>query len=275
MEISALFSQVHSLPCIPKVAQDLIQQFDNPHTNVDSIARNISLDPVIAAKVLRLANSARFRGSRESASVEDAAMRLGFNTLRTLVLASAVTGAFQAPPGFDLKGFWGHSFQVASISRLLAKTRGVAVEIAFTCGMMHNIGELLIQTGVPELAERLNQNGKDMGAAQRVALETLQLGFGFPEVGAELARLWQLPELIQHAIAYQSRPTQAPADMPLPRVLAQAVSIAEALRQYQGDMNKALETLQGPLFDGLDVASLLDELPAVLEADKGFAELLG
>lgn len=275
MEISALFSQVHSLPCIPKVAQDLIQQFDNPHTSIDNIARNISLDPVIAAKVLRLANSARFRGSRESASVEDAAMRLGFNTLRTLVLASAVTGAFQAPPGFDLKGFWGHSFQVASISRLLAKTRGVAVEIAFTCGMMHNIGELLIQTGVPELAERLNQNGKDMGAAQRVALETLQLGFGFPEVGAELARLWQLPELIQHAIAYQSRPTQAPADMPLPRVLAQAVSIAEALRQYQGDMNKALETLQGPLFDGLDVASLLDELPAVLEADKGFAELLG
>jgi HD-like signal output (HDOD) protein len=275
MEISALFSQVHSLPCIPKVAQDLIQQFDNPHTSIDNIARNISLDPVIAAKVLRLANSARFRGSRESASVEDAAMRLGFNTLRTLVLASAVTGAFQAPPGFDLKGFWGHSFQVASISRLLAKTRGVAVEIAFTCGMMHNIGELLIQTGVPELAERLNQNGKDMGAAQRVALETLQLGFGFPEVGAELARLWQLPELIQHAIAYQSRPTQAPADMPLPRVLAQAVSIAEALREYPGDMNKALETLQGPLFDGLDVASLLDELPAVLEADKGFAELLG
>ncbi len=275
MEISALFSQVHSLPCIPKVAQDLIQQFDNPHTSIDNIARNISLDPVIAAKVLRLANSARFRGSRESASVEDAAMRLGFNTLRTLVLASAVTGAFQAPPGFDLKGFWGHSFQVASISRLLAKTRGVAVEVAFTCGMMHNIGELLIQTGVPELAERLNQNGKDMGAAQRVALETLQLGFGFPEVGAELARLWQLPELIQHAIAYQSRPTQAPADMPLPRVLAQAVSIAEALREYPGDMNKALETLQGPLFDGLDVASLLDELPAVLEADKGFAELLG
>ena len=275
MEISALFSQVHSLPCIPKVAQDLIQQFDNPHTSIDNIARNISLDPVIAAKVLRLANSARFRGSRESASVEDAAMRLGFNTLRTLVLASAVTGAFQAPPGFDLKGFWGHSFQVASISRLLATTRGVAVEVAFTCGMMHNIGELLIQTGVPELAERLNQNGKDMGAAQRVALETLQLGFGFPEVGAELARLWQLPELIQHAIAYQSRPTQAPADMPLPRVLAQAVSIAEALREYPGDMNKALETLQGPLFDGLDVASLLDELPAVLEADKGFAELLG
>ncbi|MBU2256171.1 MAG: HDOD domain-containing protein [Gammaproteobacteria bacterium] len=275
MDINDLFSEINSLPSIPRVAQDLIQQFENPHTSLDSVARNIALDPVIAAKVLRLANSARFRGARESASVEDAAMRLGFNTLRTLVLASAVTGAFQAPPGFDLKGFWAHSFQVASISRLLAKNRGVAVETAFTCGMMHNIGELLIQTGVPELAERLNQNGKDIGAAQRVALETLQLGFGFPEVGAELARRWQLPELIQQAIAYQSRPYQAPVDMPLPRVLAQAVSIAEALREFAGDMPKAVESLQGPLFEGLDVASLLDELPAILDADKGFAELLG
>lgn len=275
MDINDLFSEINSLPSIPRVAQDLIQQFDNPHTSLDSVARNIALDPVIAAKVLRLANSARFRGARESASVEDAAMRLGFNTLRTLVLASAVTGAFQAPPGFDLKGFWAHSFQVASISRLLAKNRGVAVETAFTCGMMHNIGELLIQTGVPELAARLNQNGKDIGAAQRVALETLQLGFGFPEVGAELARRWQLPELIQQAIAYQSRPYQAPVDMPLPRVLAQAVSIAEALREFAGDMPKAVESLQGPLFEGLDVASLLDELPAILDADKGFAELLG
>lgn len=274
MDISALFSQVHSLPCIPRVAQDLIQQFDNPHTSLDSVARNIALDPVIAAKVLRLANSARFRGARESTSVEDAAMRLGFNTLRTLVLASAVTGAFQAPPGFDLKGFWIHSFQVASISRLLAKNRGVAAETAFTCGMMHNIGELLIQTGVPELAERLNQGGKDVDAAQRGALETLQLGFGFPEVGAELARRWQLPELIQQAIAYQSRPFQAPLDLPLPRVLAQAVLIAEALRQHPGAMSKALEALQGPLFEGLEMATLLDELPAILDADKGFAELL-
>ena len=93
MELNTLFNQLHSLPSIPKVAQELILQFDNPNSSVDSVARNIAMDPVIAAKVLRLANSARFRGAREATSVEDAAMRLGFNTLRTLVLASAVTGA--------------------------------------------------------------------------------------------------------------------------------------------------------------------------------------
>ena len=64
MDLHSLFDQLHSLPSIPKVAQDLILQFDNPNTSIDSVARNISLDPVIAAKVLRLANSARFRGAR-------------------------------------------------------------------------------------------------------------------------------------------------------------------------------------------------------------------
>ena len=147
------------------------------------------------------------------------------------------------------------------------------METAFTCGMMHNIGELLIQTGAPELAERLNACNQG-NAAQRTALETLQLGFGFPEVGAELAKRWQLPELIQQAIAYQARPLQAPADLPLPRLLAQAVLIAEALRLHGGANAAAFDSLQGPLFDGLDVGALQDELLTNLEADKAFAALL-
>ena len=166
-----------------------------------------------------------------------------------------------------------HSFQVASMCRLLAKSRGVAMETAFTCGMMHNIGELLIQTGAPELAARLNRSGKT-DAAGRVALETLQLGFGFPEVGAELARRWQLPEVIQQAIALQTRPHQAPADMPLPRLVAQAVLIAEALRLHNGDLAKTREELDSPLCEGIDLDALFDKLPEVLEADKGFSQLL-
>ena len=273
MELNTLFNQLHSLPSIPKVAQELILQFDNPNSSVDSVARNIAMDPVIAAKVLRLANSARFRGAREASSVEDAAMRLGFNTPRTLVLASAATGAFKTDSGFDLKAFWIHTFQVAGICRLLAKQRGEAVETAFTCGMMHNIGELLIQTGAPELAAQLNRSGKT-DAAQRVALETLQLGFGFPEVGAELARRWQLPKVMQDAIAYQAKPNQAPADMPLPRLIAQAVHIAETVRAHGGVSDEAKEALDGPLFEGIDRDKLFADLDASLEADKAFAELL-
>lgn len=78
MKLEALFDQLHTLPTVPKVAQDLIRQFDDPQTDIDTLAHSIERDPVIAAKVLRLANSARFHGLRDSTSVEDAAMRLGF-----------------------------------------------------------------------------------------------------------------------------------------------------------------------------------------------------
>lgn len=273
MDIEKLFADLQSLPSIPKVAQDLMLQFDNPSSDLESIARNIEKDPVIAAKILRLANSARFRGSRESSSIEDAALRLGFNTLRTLVMASAATGAFKAVPNFDLKGFWLKSFEVAGIARLLAKQSGADPEIAFTCGVMHNIGELLIQTGAPAVAERLN-NATRAGGSGRIANETLHLGFGYPEVGAELARRWHLPQVIQQAIAYQARPMQAPQEAPLPRIVAQAIVIAEALDEYGGATPQAQEAVNGPLLEGIDLTALFEKLPAVLEADKAFAQLL-
>ena len=273
MDIESLFAQLHTLPSIPKVAQDLIQQFDNPASSLESVARNIERDPVIAAKVLRLANSPRFRGAREAVSVEDAAMRLGFNTLRTLVLASAMTGAFQVDTGFDLKGFWIRSFRVASIARSLAKQLKLDTDAAFTCGMMHNIGELLIQTGAPDFARRMNRHPKREAAAH-AAEETLQLGFGYPEVGAELARRWQLPTLIQHAIAYQARPTQAPSDGRYARLVAQSVIVAETI-ELNGVSEQARQSLEGPLFEEVDLNKLFEALPAVLEADKAFAELLG
>ena len=62
--------------------------------------------------------------------------------------------------------------------------------------------------------------------------------------------------------------------MPLPRLVAQAVLIAEALRLHNGDLAKTREELDSPLCQGIDLDALFDKLPEVLEADKGFAQLL-
>ncbi|MFF7705786.1 HDOD domain-containing protein [Pseudomonas sp. NPDC007930] len=273
MEIASLFDQLHTLPSIPKVAQDLILQFDNPNSSLDAVAANIEKDPVISAKILRLANSARFRGARESTSIQDAASRLGFNTLRTLVLASAVTGAFKAGPSFDLKAFWMKSFEVAGISRVIAKQTGADAETAFTSGMMHNIGELLIQTGAPDVAERFNSSAKG-NTAGHVASENLRLGFGYPEVGAELARRWNLPKVIQEAIAYQARPLQSPEGSSQPTILAQAILVADALDSHGGLTDEAKAALGNPLIEKLDLDALFTALAPVIEADKAFAQLL-
>lgn len=236
MQLDTLFAQLHNLPNVPEVAQVLIRQFDDPNTSIETLSRTVARDPVIAAKVLRLANSARFRGARESTSIEDAALRLGFNTLRTLVLASAFAGGFKAAPGFDLQSFWYNSFLVASLCKPLAKQAGLDQETAFTCGMLHDIGELLIQSGAPELAPSLA--GRATASSHRAADETLQLGFGYPEVGAELARRWQLPQVLRDAIGYQARPLQAPEGNGYALIVAQAVArgrgAARECRRQQG-----------------------------------------
>jgi len=270
MDIDALFDHLHILPSIPKVAQELIQQFDDPSSSIESIARNLALDPVLSAKVLRLANSARFTGVRPATSIEGAAIRLGFDALRTLVLASAVTAAFRSNAGFDPRDFWQHSFDVASICRVIAQQTEADRETAFTCGMLHNIGELLIKTTAPDLAVRIEAEQRDpatLPPAQAV-------GFGYPEVGAGLARRWQLPEVIQQAIAYQQHPQDSPGDPHLARLVAQARLVSFVLRRHGGINDQSKAALVNPLLADLDLARLLKELPKVIEADKAFGSLI-
>ena len=255
MEIDALFDHLHTLPSIPKVAQELIQQFDDPDSSIEDVARNLALDPVLSAKVLRLANSVRFRGVRPSTSIEGAAIRLGFDALRTLVLASAVTAAFRHNPSFDPRDFWQHSFDVASICRVLARQAGADPETAFTCGMLHSIGELLIRTAAPDIAVRID-------AEQRAPVPADQaIGFGYPVV-------------IQHAIAYQLHPQDAPEDSTQARMVAQARLVSFVLRRHGGINDQAKAALANPLLEGVDLELLLGELPEVIEADKAFGTLI-
>ncbi|KPZ00576.1 hypothetical protein ALO43_200259 [Pseudomonas tremae] len=117
-------------------------------------------------------------------------------------------------------------------------------------------------------------NATKAGTPGRAANETLQLGFSYPEVGAELASRWHLPELIKQAIAYQATPLKAPADAPLPKIVAQAITISDALEAHGGATVQAQQACGGPLMEGVDLDALFAGLPAVLEADKAFSDLL-
>lgn len=273
MTLDELFNKIHDLPTIPKVVQELIQMFDDPNTDLDKIGSKISLEQVISAKVLRLANSPRFRGSQEITSVNDACSRLGMGTIRTLVMASAVTGAFKTGPSFDIKAFWLQSFQVGTVARLVAKQMKQNSETAFTCGMLHDIGELLIQVALPDVAESINKasGGTEEGRREQ---ENLQLGFSFTHVGAELAKRWKFPKVMQEAIEFQFRHREAPEGNAMPKILAianqvQRTVLANGVTPQAQAMLKDL-----PVMQELDLDKLFADLPAALEADKAFAEML-
>jgi HD-like signal output (HDOD) protein len=249
VNLQNLIDNAQKLPNIPKVVQELIESFGDENVSNEAIAKKISADQVLTIKVLRAANSAHYGGNRKVGSVSDAVFLLGFNAVRTLVLASGLTGAFKAPEGFDLRKFWYDSFAVAATCKWLARYSHDDAETAFTCGMIHNIGELLIHILLPaECAEM--QKVVDKGA-RNVDIEKNYLGFDFSEAGAELAHRWKFPDAIVKGIRYQLDPHEADV---FPR-LAGVINIAI----YINKMNES----------GADSAAILANFPSALATDLG------
>ena len=205
MSMDLIFSKIKQLPVIPKLLHELMQDFSNDNSRIEDIAKKIAMDQVISAKVLKMANSAAYRRGVEITSIEQAVIRLGFNALRSLVVASGLMTSFRTPSNFDKNKFWVDNFQVATIAKsLAADCRAIEPETAFTCALLHNIGELLIQSTLPEEASLINM--AISRGTSRIDAQREMLGYDYSQVGAELAKRWSLSETFVRAIAQQLDP---------------------------------------------------------------------
>ena len=205
MSMDLIFSKIKQLPVIPKLLHELMQDFSNDNSRIEDIAKKIAMDQVISAKVLKMANSAAYRRGVEITSIEQAVIRLGFNALRSLVVASGLMTSFRTPSNFDKNKFWVDNFQVATIAKALAADcRAIEPETAFTCALLHNIGELLIQSTLPEEASLINM--AISRGTSRIDAQREMLGYDYSQVGAELAKRWSLSDTFVRAIAQQLDP---------------------------------------------------------------------
>jgi HD-like signal output (HDOD) protein len=271
MKLDQFFSQATSLPTVPKIVQELIQSFQNDDVDIDSIISKLTKDQALTAKVLRLANSVRYGGNRKVGSAHDAVVMLGMDALRTLVLASGITGAFKYPATFDRKQFWRQSFAVAEISKWLAPFAKLDRETAFTCGMLHNIGTILVVITAPQAAEKfLTETG-----AIREKCEIDAMGFSTSDVSSELANRWQFPTSIVNALRYQNHPLLPQKTEPLANLLYIARYLAQGLdsqvdnvelaRHFPNDVAKPA---------GIDPSALLTRIDELREVESDFAELV-
>ncbi|MGR6873362.1 HDOD domain-containing protein [Pseudomonas sp. HK3] len=273
MNLSDLFDHNQNLPNIPKVVQELIQTFNQSDFNMDEIAKKISLDPVLTAKVLRLANCAHYGVSRTISSTADASVLLGFSTLRTLVLASGITGAMQSPVGFNRKEFWRDNFAVAAIAKWMAPYCKINPETAFTCGMLHSIGELLIQLLMPHEAKRIHAAVE--AGDQLESVEQSMLGYTYADVGAELAKRWKFPDAIADGIRYQCHDELVNLEQPLAGLMYIAVYIHNSHKKGLSDP----EILKGFPLDiakniNMDTEKALADLESVDGIESGMDTLL-
>lgn len=206
--IQALFAHPAALPTMPKVVQQLLASFGRDDVAVADIAPQLAAEPVLAAKTLRLANSAYFRVSRRIASVDDALQMLGFAMVRNLVAASSMTAAFKGLQGLDLPAFWQHSLHTAVAARWLASRAGQSGDVAFVIGLMHGLGHLVMHAAAPPGLAELDAR-VPLLAPQRAAAERPALGYDHAEVGAELASQWHFPAELAAPLAWVPAPPQA------------------------------------------------------------------
>ncbi|NHZ35502.1 HDOD domain-containing protein [Massilia rubra] len=274
MTLEALLQNPNALPSAPKVVAELISSFDDPDVAVEEVARKLSLDPVLSAKLLRLANSAYYHVSRRIGNVGDAVRMLGFVTVRTLVISSGLVGSFKTVPGLDLKRFWRYSLHTAVAAKWIAKQIGANTDLAFTIGMMHGIGQLVMHAGVAQQARELDQTvgPYDNG---RIAAERALFGYDFGMVGAELALRWKFPDLFHQTLRHFPEPTPESPSYRMASVIHLAVLRARYEERQPNDEELAACFTQA-LATGLGVApeDLFAGIPPLGELSGGLEELI-
>lgn len=274
MTLDELLHNPKALPTAPKVLADLIHSFDDPDVSAAHITRTLSADPVLSAKLLRLANSAYYKVSRSVATVEDAVRMLGFVTVRTLVISSGLVNGFRSAPGLDLQRFWRYSLNTAVAARWIANKTGDDADLAFTIGLMHAIGLVIIHAGMPVQAQELDDvvGPYDPGRMQH---EMATLGFSFYDVGAGLAQRWKFPAVFTRTIRELAAPLQG---LP-PDRLAAIIHLA-AWRAQLTEAREAPDDIAGEpptevaAMLGLAPGRLLEDMPPLAELSAGLEELI-
>jgi HD-like signal output (HDOD) protein len=274
MQLEALFKQPQALPAVPKIVHELIDSFNNDDVSIEAISKKIAADPVLSARLLRLANSAYYHVSRTVGTVDDALMMLGFVTVRTLVISSGLTSGFKSMPGLDLNKFWKYSLQTAAVSRWVAKATGQNQEQAFTVGLMHGIGQLVMHAGMPEPMLQIDKIASPFDP-RRFDMERTSFGYHFATVGAELARQWKFPPSFAQAIEYFPEPLNASTFDPMAAVLHLAAWRARA--EHHGlsaaEMSSTVPSDVATKLS-LNAEAFLKEMPPMAELCEGLEALV-
>lgn len=279
LHFNQVINQIRDLPALPAIVQDLMKNIGPDETDINVITRKVSMDQGLSAKTLQFANSSFYGLQSKVTTIQQAITLIGINAVRHVVTASALTGYF--PPnncaGFDFFALWRHSVATAVCSRVLARHLHVNQDYAFTAGLLHDIGRLVLVTYFRNEYEAVIAYRAEHDCHWLVAEQEV-LGVDHVMAGEALAAHWNFSDTIRHAIAGHHNPEQQKV-----RSLASIVHIADAIA-HALDLSHLENDLVPPVshvaWVGLDLSEevylqvfhetelLFDEVSRVLLTEK-------
>ena len=250
MELNALLASQFNLPSIPKVVALLLSELDRDEPDLKKVTQLISTDPALTTRLLQISNSGYFQLSKTINSVSESLAILGLSHVRAMAAAAASGASLKGVPGLNLQQFWNYSLDVAKVSRSLAGVVRQNQQAAFTCGLIHAVGELAMHQAMPEEMALLNKKMPTLDLSRSKA-EIKAQGYCYAQVGAGYARKWQFPQPIVDALEHQCEPFQKNVYEPLAGVIHLATWRARAKEagltqralavSYPGEVGEVLE----------------------------------
>lgn len=260
-DIKDIIMDTKTLPTLPSVIYKLNSLSDNDKSSIQEMARIVSSDQVVSARILRLANSPAYGFYRVS-TISNALILLGVNVVKSLALSSSIFAIMEE----NSISLFEHSLGVGAAANLIARKLGLpeCEEIA-TAGLLHDIGRVIISVKCSEARAEIlelvkNHNIYALDAEREI------IGTDHAEIGGWLAKNWFLPDKLSEPIAFH-HDVEKSVDH---RIKTAVVHLADVLTKASGFGNlsdRYVPTIEKIAWDTLKLNELLlDEIVSELDA---------
>jgi putative nucleotidyltransferase with HDIG domain len=201
-----LFSGINSLPSIPEIYKQLLEELASEEVSIESVGNIIEKDIGMSAKLLQIVNSAYFGLSRDIKSTKEAVSHLGLDIIQSIVLSTKIFEAFENESNTkELNHLLSHSQAVLKMVRKIAKSENIDKEnsnVLFTASLLQDIGKLVIMKYFPEPLRKEFSSCLDANSTLEIELERKVFGVSHEKIGAYILHLWGIPLSVVECVAY-------------------------------------------------------------------------
>ncbi|MBW2412677.1 MAG: HDOD domain-containing protein [Deltaproteobacteria bacterium] len=266
--IKRIVSQIETLPSLPAIYSEVIDELQAAAPSVQKIGDIISTDLAMTAKILQVVNSAFFGLVRKISNPKEAVMLLGTETIKALVLSVKIFSEFNQKKyaWFNFDALFNHSISVSMFAQTISKEERLdkyLVNNSLMAGMFHDLGKLILVTNFQESYQKiLIENRKNNQHLWE--LERDMFGTSHAEIGAYLMGLWGLDYPVIEAIAFHHCPGKSLSNS---TGLLTAVHFGDAFSRLKNDENSSgeLKQLDRGYLDNLGIGHRIDKWQLVCQ----------
>ncbi len=277
-ELKKIIMTTGDLPPMPMVATKVMQLVESGRANAEEIAKAISSDPAVSARVMKISNSAFYGRQRKIQTLAESVVILGHNTLKGLVVAASLKEMYK-PSGLIENMLWEHSFGTGVAARIIAsQTRQVAADEAFMAGLFHDIGKIIMNHREKEKFRLVMERCyNEMLSFEEVELTVFP--YSHAQLGALVLEKWNLPVtlitavMLHHTLAFSEEHDHYQRNLAAITALANMFCIKLGIGSRAPLADLDISTSQAAQELGMDDKKLLqleNSITETYEQDKGF-----